>query len=114
MGYIASLKSFDKILFDLSQGFLIDGYPLDKNQAATFLNDIGNPTKVICLKISDETAETRLRLRRDFDDTIRAIHKRLKTWHEETKPLAKSFNAVFIDGNLPANQVVDIAIKALE
>ena len=87
---------------------------MDKSQAGTFLNDIGNPTKVICLKISDETAQTRLRLRRDFDDTIRAITRRLKTWHEETQPLAKSFNAVVIDGNLPANQIMDIAIKALE
>ena len=87
---------------------------MDKHQAGTFLNDIGNPTKVICLEISDETAQTRLRLRRDFDDTIRAINRRLKTWHEETKPVAKSFNAVVIDGNLPANEVMDIAVKALE
>jgi len=97
-----------------SDGFLIDGYPLDKDQAGTFFNDIGNPTKVICLEISDETAKTRLRSRRDFDDKIGAINKRLKTWHEETQPLAKSFNAVIIDGNLPANEVLDIAVKALE
>jgi len=87
---------------------------LDKSQAASFIDDIGNPDRVICLEIGDEAAKTRLRSRRDMDDKIGSINKRLKHWHEDTQPLAKSFNAVMIDGNLPANEVVDIALKALE
>ena len=69
---------------------------------------------MICLDIPDEVAKYRLRSRRDFDDKMGSINKRLKTWHEETKPLAKTFNAILIDGNLPANEVLDNVIKALE
>ena len=88
---------------------------MDKSQAEAFIKDIGKPDKVICLEVGDEAAKTRLRSRREMDDNkIGAINKRLKHWHEDTQPLAKSFNAIMIDGNLPANEVADIAMKALE
>ena len=105
---------YDIIVTLFFEGFLIDGYPLDKDQAGEFFNDIGYPTKVICLDIPDEVAKTRLRSRRDFDDKIGAINKRLKTWHEETKPFAQKSGAIMIDGTLPANEVLDLAVKALE
>ena len=50
------------------QGFLIDGYPLDEAQASEFINDIGPPSAVICLELSDEVATGRLSSRGNFDD----------------------------------------------
>ena len=101
------------ILF-LTKGFLIDGYPLDRDQAAAFVNDIGNPSVVICLDIPDDIAQSRLRARASFDDNARSIKKRLEAWNEKTKPIARSFNAIIIDANIPANEVLKNVEKALE
>jgi adenylate kinase family enzyme len=97
-----------------TQGFLIDGYPLDRDQAAAFFNDIANPSIVICLEIPDDVALSRLRTRDSFDDNVRSIKKRLETWNQNTKQIAKAFNAIIIDADQPANDVLANVEKALE
>ena len=97
-----------------TQGFLIDGYPLDRDQAAAFVNDIANPSIVICLEMPDDVALSRLRTRASFDDNVRSIKNRLETWNEKTKQIARAFNAILIDADQPANDVLASVEKALE
>jgi len=96
-----------------SDGFLIDGYPLDEAQANEFVNDIGPPTAVICLEIPDEVAVGRLSSRGNFDDDASAIEKRLKVWNEKTKPIAEKHKAFVINADRSANEIVADVEKAI-
>ena len=52
------------IFFSLcTQGFLIDGFPLDDEQAEAFVSDIGQPTAVIHLEANDTILIERLKSR---------------------------------------------------
>ena len=75
---------------------MIDGYPLDEAQASEFINDIGPPSAVICLELSDEVATGRLSSRGNFDDDATAIQKRLTVWNEKTKVVAQQNKAFVI------------------
>ena len=46
-----------------TQGFLIDGFPLDDEQAEAFVSDIGQPTAVILLEANDTILVERLKKR---------------------------------------------------
>ena len=93
---------------------MIDGYPLDRDQAAAFVNDIANPSMVICLEMPDDVALSRLRTRGSFDDNVRSIKNRLETWNEKTKQIARAFNAIIIDADQAANDVLANVENALE
>ena len=54
---------------------MIDGYPIDGDQADSFVADIGSPSVVICLDITDEVAMKRLTSRGNFDDQQSSIEK---------------------------------------
>jgi len=96
-----------------NKGFLVDGYPSDEKQAATFVDTIGNPSIVICLEISDEVMESRLRARGNFDDQPDAVAKRIKQWNEVTKPIAEKHNGFVINADRPANEIFADIGKAL-
>ena len=93
---------------------MIDGYPLDKSQAASFSEYIGRPSKVICLEIPEESAVVRLTTRGQFDDAAEAINKRLKIWNEDTRPLVKAFNGIIINADRAANEVLADVEKELK
>ena len=95
------------------QGFLVDGYPSDEAQAASFVADIGKPTVAICLEISDEVMVSRLTSRGNFDDQLSSINKRVEQWNEKTKPVAASFNAFVINAERPALDIFSDIEKAL-
>ena len=50
------------------QGFLIDGYPADVQQAGDFESDIGAPSAIIFLEAAPEVLTERLIGRGNFDD----------------------------------------------
>ena len=57
---------FSHLIFFFSlgtQGFLIDGFPLDDEQAEAFVSDIGQPTAVILLEANDTILIERLKSR---------------------------------------------------
>ena len=95
------------------QGFLVDGYPSDAQQAATFIDVIGKPNIVICLEVTDEVMEARLKSRGNFDDQPEAVQKRIKSWNEVTKPVAEANNAFVINAERPANEIHADVEKAL-
>jgi len=96
-----------------NQGFLIDGYPGDAKQAATFVETIGKPTIVICLEVSDEVMEARLKARGNFDDQPEAVAKRIALWNGTTKPVAEAHNGFVINAERPANEIFADVQKAL-
>lgn len=98
---------------DGSKGFLVDGYPSDAQQAATFIDVIGKPNIVICLEVTDEVMEARLKSRGNFDDQPEAVQKRIKSWNEVTKPVAEANNAFVINAERPANEIHADVEKAL-
>ena len=70
------------------KGFLIDGFPLDESQAASFEEYIGEPTIILYLGlIKDVVLKERLKTRSNFDDSKDSIDKRLATFSDRTKPI---------------------------
>ena len=92
---------------------MIDGYPIDGDQADSFVADIGSPSVVICLDINDEVAMKRLSSRGNFDDQQSSIEKRLKFWNENTKAVAEKFSAFVINADRTANEIVADVEKAI-
>jgi len=93
-----------------SKGFIVDGFPMDAEQADAFVKDIGAPNMVLLLECNDEILKQRLNKRNNFDDTPDSILKRLTTYNEKTKPIATKFNAIKINAEeRPADDIfVDI------
>jgi len=88
-----------------TKGFLIDGFPLDDEQAEAFVSDIGQPTAVIHLEANDTILIERLKSRNNFDDTEDAIKKRVENYNAKTKPVAQKFNAKVINAERAADDI---------
>jgi len=120
---------------DCREGFVLDGYPRNINQARA-LDKITNLDKVFVLKISDDIAIKRLTLRRQCnkcktiysytslkkkgicskckgkliqrnDDKSTAIKKRLDIYHKETEPLIDYYKKKGIVHIISGNQLVE-------
>lgn len=84
---------------DCRNGFILDGYPRNKEQRQMFDPKVD---KAFDLKVSDEEIIKRLLLRGRDDDTMAAIKKRLELYQKQTSPLL----------NYYANQGILIEIDA--
>ncbi len=90
----------DKVL-EAESGFILDGFPRNLAQAEALdelLDEIGRPLSVVLLlELSDETARTRLTKRAELegreDDQPEAIDRRLRNYHEKTKPVVEHYRA---------------------
>ena len=111
---------------DAQNGFVLDGFPRTEPQAEALdemLQKIERPlTVVFALDISDEVTRERLLKRahregRD-DDTPEVIERRLRTYHEQTKPLVEHYrtrgNLVSIHADHPIDTVFAEIQKALD
>ena len=78
------------------QGFVIDGYPINKEQSDLFCSEIAQPNLVICLQVSYDRALHRLTLNDKSEGMRKKIDKRFEIWDKETKPLTEKFKTVFI------------------
>ena len=74
--------------FDLSKGVVLDGFPRDLEQAKALQLKIN---LIIYITLPENTAIQRLMERKRYDDTPRAIKKRLDLYKEETRPLLSYF-----------------------
>lgn len=92
---------------DISNGFLIDGYPINQDQADSFCSNIATPDIVICLRVSNDRALQRLTLNDPSEEQRKHIDKRLEIWNTDTKPLAEKYNAVFVSAETKSqNEVI--------
>jgi len=80
-----------------SNGFLIDGYPREVQQGLKFESEVAPVTGVIYFEVADETMTKRLLKRAEtsgrVDDNEETIKKRLKTFHDQTRPAIEHYNA---------------------
>ncbi len=120
---------------DCKNGFILDGYPRNLNQA-NLLDNIAKIDKVILIDISDELAIERISSRisckkcgavynlitnppkrkdicdkcqeelyRRADDNPDAVKKRLETYHKETEPILEKYKNILI--TIDGNQEID-------
>ncbi len=85
---------------DCSNGFILDGYPRNKEQRKIFDPKVD---KVFDLEVSDGEVVKRLLARGREDDIMEVIKKRLDLYHEQTAPLLDYYKnqgiLVEIDGS---------------
>jgi adenylate kinase len=90
---------------DAQGGFVLDGFPRNLAQAEALdemLDEIGRPlSAVLLLELDDDTARERLAKRAALegraDDQPEAIDRRLRDYHEQTKPVVEHYRP---SGNL--------------
>lgn len=105
----------NKILDKFNNGFILDGYPRNINQAKDLEID-----KVVYIDSSRENIIKRLlgRARKQgrSDDTAEIIEKRLDIFDKETKPLLKFYKEklIIIDGNNSMENVFNDILKELK
>ena len=75
-----------------TNGFVIDGFPVNMEQAKLFVEKIQAPTKIIVFDIKDEVMKIRLKERDNFDDKPESIVKRIDTYTSQTKPVIKEYS----------------------
>lgn len=85
-----------------SKGFLIDGFPIDLEQAEAFVRDIGEPTAVIFFEANDHVLKDRLMARNNFDDTEDSIVKRINNFNSRTRPVVAKFSAKVVNAERSA------------
>ena len=86
---------------------MIDGYPINQDQADSFCSNIATPDIVICLRVSNDRALQRLTLNDPSEEQRKHIDKRLEIWNTDTKPLAEKYNAVFVSAETKSqNEVI--------
>lgn len=81
-----AIPAFEEYLkkFDLSKGVVLDGFPRNLGQAQALRMKIN---LIIYITLPEDIAIQRLLERKRYDDTPRAIKKRLDMYKEETEPV---------------------------
>jgi len=80
---------------EYAKGYILDGFPRTVPQAEAFTNGVD---KVFYLKVSDKEALWRLSDRLDEgvreDNTLQAIRKRIKLFHDLTEPVLDYYRSL--------------------
>ncbi|KAJ3313126.1 hypothetical protein HDV04_002443 [Boothiomyces sp. JEL0838] len=92
-----TLKLLNKamLLNDMCQGFLIDGFPRQLDQAIEFEETVAKPKFVLYYECGKELLEKRILKRGQTsgrnDDNIETIMKRFRTFEEKTMPVVEYY-----------------------
>ncbi|XP_055898263.1 uncharacterized protein LOC106054528 isoform X4 [Biomphalaria glabrata] len=119
---LALMKDAMKVYAGVSKGFLIDGYPREKEQGIRFEQEVASAKFVLCFNVSDETMTKRLKDRAQYsgrvDDNDETIKKRLKTFHDVTQPVIDLYNSngklKMIDAEGTTDEVFEMVDKVFE
>lgn len=76
---------------------MIDGFPIDEEQAESFVTEIGEPTLVLAFEANDEILKDRLKSRNNFDDTEESIKKRVENFGRKTRPVMAKYKAKIVN-----------------
>jgi len=107
---------------DCESGFILDGFPRNKNQAGFLgqaLEEMKKPIDVVLnIEVTDETVIDRLTIRNRKDDTLETIKRRLKIFRKVTAPLVDYYNQTEtlkrMDGNGTIEQVTQRILDRLK
>jgi len=75
-----------------ANGFVIDGFPANLNQAKLFEQNLGSPSHIIKLEVSNGVMRSRLLARGNFDDKGEAVEARIKSFNEQTRPVLAAYS----------------------
>lgn len=100
---------------DGATGFLIDGFPLDLEEAAAFEQQVVPVTRIVYLKLEKEDMLQRLTDRNNFDDKREAIEKRIEIFEKKTLPVIEKYNCktVEVDASLERDEQNKTVLEAL-
>jgi len=99
---------------DAQRGYLFDGFPRNVEQAERMERENIEHDYVINLQVSEEEIIKRLTKRGREDDKPEIIKKRLKVYHEETKPLLDYYKSDIINITAEGGTPEEIANKIIE
>ena len=112
------LSIVERRLVNLHQGWLLDGFPRNINQADSLkklLEKINQPLDaVILIKIADEYLIKRLLARGRQDDNEQVITNRLKIYRERTSPLIDLYSKQGILEEIEGNADIDVVFSCIE
>ena len=80
-----------KAVDENKEGFLLDAFPMNLEQAQAFEKLIGTPTKVIYLSLAQDVMVSRLLERGNFDDKEAAINKRCAIFQNECRSVLEKY-----------------------
>ena len=105
-------------LVKTSEGWLLDGFPRNVNQANSLkklLEKIKQPLEgVISIKIADDFLIKRLLARGRQDDNEQVIINRLKIYREKTSPLINLYSNQGILEEIEGNADIDVVFSGIE
>ncbi|QQP35705.1 Adenylate kinase [Caligus rogercresseyi] len=102
-----------------AKGYVLDGFPVDVHQAKSFEDQIGHPSLIIDIEVTDATQRDRLNKRGNFDDTEDSITKRIANFNFMTRPVLEAYKAKTktLNGERPAEEIsaeIEVLIKELK
>ncbi len=106
---------------DTANGWILDGFPRNVNQAA-FLSELlakldQNADFVLNLEVPDEVLVSRLLERKRKDDNEETIRRRLEVYHQDTVPVINFYQQrdalKTIDGDRTMEEVADQLNEAI-
>ena len=106
---------------ELSRGFILDGFPRTIPQAESlksmFARHAIKLSKVIVLKVGDESIVNRLRKRAEIegrsDDNDETVRNRLKVYKNQTKPIEDYYRRESLVTEIKGEDTVDNIFKAI-
>lgn len=102
---------------DATDGWILDGFPRNVNQAA-FLEKLLEKLNqsadcVLNLKVPDEVLVTRLLARKRKDDNESTIRRRLEVYHQDTVPVIDFYQTREILKTINGDQTMEEVTQAL-
>ena len=105
-------------LVNINEGWLLDGFPRNINQANSLKNlleKIKQPLEgVILIKVDDDYLIKRLLERRRQDDNEQVITNRLNIYREKTTPLIDLYKKQGILEEIEGNADIDVVFSSIE
>ncbi len=112
------LSIVERRLVNTNDGWLLDGFPRNVNQANSLQNlleKIKQPLEgVILIKIADDYLIKRLLERGRQDDNEQVITNRLKIYREKTSPLIDLYKKQGILKEIEGNADIDVVFSSIE
>ena len=112
------LSIVESRLININQGWLLDGFPRNVNQANSLeklLEKINQPLEAVMLiKVPDDYLIKRLLERGRQDDNEQVITNRLKIYTEKTSPLIDLYSKQGILKEIEGNAEIDVVFSCIE
>ncbi len=112
------LSIVERRLVNINEGWLLDGFPRNINQANSLKNlleKIKQPLEgVILIKVDDDYLIKRLLVRGRQDDDEQVITNRLNIYREKTTPLIDLYKKQGILEEIEGNADIDVVFLSIE